>query len=492
MPLLVVASCKREARPWPRIAEVTSPVHVAVRSADYPVPKVCDQPALTDRLPCYFKPAERAGFTFVEVGAAADAPLPATDTLEAGRAAILSRAGTTLVTPFASSRVRLEFDRSGRRLLVESGETGLMLFFEGQRLVTSQRLWSSADAAWLTPSGGFDWSRAPLAKVAPPDLQTMTLDEVTAYRARSPEHEQAFLDTLLWGLSNGTLVNRFDSFTTLLDEGEREEAIQALLSGAENGEHAAIEWFVSAPGRRTPEFEEALLALVRDNVYDDPALLDALLKMAPKGAAELSCRRLEQEWFMADEYVPPSDTIMVPVAVLAHQQAKCPWVTQWLERDLCDPDFFCPPDELQEEEDDVGGEALPRVEKALGALCTRQQRLEALARLRTSEDEFTRWDGTFGALLLLAQEPNGALAPPLSTRLARYGYEVRYASTEDDACRGLQIREWACRAPAWVLTSERDGCKLAIDDTKRTLTVTPDESAEAPARLPRNHLRIPY
>ena len=67
-----LAACGKE-RPDPRLAEVTSPLHVTVRTVDAPISQTCTGTTF-EQLKCVTTRAERVGCVYVELGPAADAP----------------------------------------------------------------------------------------------------------------------------------------------------------------------------------------------------------------------------------------------------------------------------------------------------------------------------------------------------------------------------------------------------------------------------------
>ena len=84
----------------------------------------------------------------------------------------------------------------------------------------------------------------------------------------------------------------------------------------------------------------------------------------------------------------------------------------------------------------------------------------------------------WGRLLIAAAQLQGPLPASFTRANERRQYALAYAfkgPQVDDTCRHLdeEPAEWACRLPTSISGSSTEWCRLVIDDTKKTLTLTP-------------------
>ncbi|MFZ5446725.1 MAG: hypothetical protein ACOZQL_42450 [Myxococcota bacterium] len=484
--LLVATGCER-ARLDPRLAEVTTPLHVTVRVIDRAVVKDCSGASGLDWVACRLSRAEREGCVYVETGAAADQPQAAVpeppveeNTSSGGHPQVLvgnfsrcftiEREGVRLLTHTPLRRAKLHVEAGGQRTLVDLGESGHVLYFREGRVFAVEQLWTT-EAARTFPFGATpDWTKVPSALGVLHLVNFSVSDaELDAMLAETRDGAQVLEESLLRGLSTAAWsVEDLDRMLRRLPDAGRKHVREALLERVRlNDSPPALEWFESHPDEQRADFVEAVSeAAALDAV--DPALMRLLARFAPDRVAELACHGVERAWLDGSEGFVDFSMARVSFAVLARQRLACPWVLPVLTLAQCNPALRCDPD-LDDE--------LP------GPLCSEKDQRLAVERALSLDEPTDDDDGLFeeegwGPLLLAAARAQGPLPADFALREARYTYTRHYtvpeANAELDPCRTLteDAALWACRLPANITRSRRDDCALVVDDARKTLTLT--------------------
>jgi hypothetical protein len=476
-------ACGKKDRPHARVAELTTPVHVTVRTIDYPDKTPCVAAGPLERLKCWLAPA-RVGATYVEVGPAADLPMVTTGDIDSDLNLLLGRADT---------RTLLNRPVKKERVVIDCGETGMVVFLVGNSLGDMRLLWDELSGAPKLPNGELNWARVPRPSPPPLDLITTTRAELEALAKTAAGRSQIERAVKMWLSVDGDLddANYVAALALLPEDVQRDRELEYLESVA-TGSTAARLWFERHPERQTPAYTDALLRSLDDTSWQNLELLTALVRLKPPGLTEKACAQVEQAFFSAatdwDFYL--NTEAVGALAILAHERARCPWVLPLLDRVKCHDALTClPPDAPVEPEDEDGR---PRAGKAL---CTAEERRGVVERLFAESkgedenldlflDEDPGWG--WGAMLLTAAEAQGPLPAAFLKQTGRRGYLPVFRPPADealDSCRDLYDvtpAQWACQVPANLSVSIRFGCRMEIDDVKKTLTLTSVAPPPAP------------
>lgn len=477
-------SCSKTDRPHPRVAELLTPVHVTVRTIDYPDRESCDAsaPAL-DRLKCWVAPT-RAGATYVEVGDAADTPLGTTGKLDTDLDQLIGRADTRALLNRPVKKVKLLPDpASPERVVVDCGETGLVLFLNGKSLSESRLLWDELGAAPRLPSGELDWSRVARPPEPPLNLVESTREQLEAI-AKTPDGLERIEDAVsAWISAEADLDDAvFVHAVSLLGPEAQSEVEVQLADSLGGGSPAVVRWYEKHPEKQSDVYTDALLRSLEYSSGEAPRLLRVMVRLKPPRMLDLACEHVEEAFFSAegdwDGYL--NENTFGALALLAHEKAKCPWVQPLLEKVACSSALVCLP--LEGDFAPLDDDGRPRAGKGLCTAKEKQQAFERLFPAREDEDEdadlmdepSTAW----GPLLLLAAEQQGPLGADFVKRTARRTYLPVFGPARPaglDSCRDLYDvtpTEWACQVPAHMSVSTRSNCRMEIDDVKHTLELT--------------------
>ncbi len=482
---VVSLGCTRKDRPHARVAELTTPVHITVRTIDYPDKTACAAGGPLERLKCWVTPA-RVGATYVEVGPAADLPMVTLGTLNDDLVALSGRADSRVLVQRPLKKVTLVPDPAlPERVVVDCGELGLVLFLRGQSLDDLRIVWDERGAAPRLPSGELDWARVPHPPPPPLDLVSASQPELEALSKTAEGQAQLEVAVNAWISVEGDLDDaHFVAACALLPAEARHELELQYLEAVATGSTSVRLWFERHPERKTPAYTDALLRSLEDTSWQNPELLTALVRLKPPGLIEKACAQVEQAFFNAEtdwDFYLKTEAVGA-LAILAHERARCPWVLPLLERVKCHEALTCLPLDAPTEPEDEDGR--PRPGKAL---CTAEERRGVVERLfgeSKGEDEnldlFLDGDPGWGwgAMLLTAAEAQGPLPATFLKQTGRRAYLPVFRHPTDealDSCRDLYDitpAQWACHVPANLGVSARFGCRLEIDDVKKTLTLT--------------------
>jgi len=519
--LLLFVGCAQE-RAHPRLAEITTPLHVTVRVVDAKSSTptdVCEASVsvLDKAKNCWFAPKPHVGCVYVAVGTTADTPTayqgaPQATQCEDQRA----RPGTIIVSREPRSKATLSVDPGGGRVVVDVGDEAWVLFVRGNELLTEESLWAVSDPPTTrpkNPDGTIDWSKVPTVLGSVDRLNfRLTQQELKALIAADPDGQQRLADALSRGTRLIIDEESFDAAFALLDEPHQQQVSDALLSSLRDGDVLTLEWFRHHP-EREKELGEALLYALAENGASDPTSLTELMRLDPPGLEEAACNALERSWFEQEfngyGYMSV-DAELGPLAVLAKKKSKCPWLLPWLERSACSPALRCAVNRDVPEKEVVGEGPNPFAELTADAqkgLCTDAEQRAALERVfKVVDDENLDEEADammdppedWGALLLIAAKNVGPVPAEVIARNARRQYKLVFRPTNnedlDDGCSYLEhpVDDWACRLPLAITRSTQGLCRLEIDDAKKTLTVIPQaEPANVPVR-PEEGGRYPY
>ena len=177
---VVSLGCTRKDRPHARVAELTTPVHVTVRTIDFPDKTACVGGNPLERLKCWVTPA-RVGATYVEVGPAADLPMVTTGDVDSDLNRLIGRSDTRTLLNRPVKKVKLVPDPgSPERVVVDCGETGMVVFLRGDSLSDMHLLWDEMAGAPRLPNGELDWAHVPRPPRPPFDLVSTSKAELEA------------------------------------------------------------------------------------------------------------------------------------------------------------------------------------------------------------------------------------------------------------------------------------------------------------------------
>lgn len=474
--LLALCACGKE-RPDPRIGELTSPIHLTVRVVDAPAEKDC-QGTLTEQLACAFTRAPRLGCTYVEVGAGAESPL-LSKSPELNRCHMLDSPTRRVLAHAPGKKATITLEPSGRRAVVELGDSAHAVYLRAGELVVHQKLWDLGSPSLpgvLGPQptpGKVDWAQVPpfLSVMDEQLLLKVPEEELDALIAESPTGK-ADLKTALFSLVDTAELtgDGWARAVSRLDERDRKELRDQLVSAVAGGAPGALDWFAAHPEEQKADYLDALVEAADSETFDLSDVLPHLLELDAPRAEAISCEHLQRRWHEYSggayeyDYYPPNSTAL---AVLVTRKAKCPWVIPMLLRTPCGDELRCDPDL-----DD--GKPTP--------LCTAAQAEKAVRRaldphVELTEDEEEQLDSDWGALLVAAARLQGPLPPDFLRAEERRLYKQLYTfkgHEEDDLCHQLSTapEDWACRLPAPITTASYEGCTMVLDDAKKTMTLT--------------------
>lgn len=473
--LVACFGCGRE-RPDPRLAEVTSPLHVTVRVIDAPVKRTCTG-GMVEQFQCLTARAVRQGCVYVEVGSAADTPErnKAPDPTRCNGMYRLTQRATLVNEP--GRKATLHVEPSGDRVVIDLGDSVHGLYLRKGLMVIRLRLWDGplTQPRGLTRSDGtLDWSLVPpfLAVLDDEQLIALTEEELDALIASTPGGAAALKTSMMALTDSAGEDEGWGRAMARLAPADRSELRDAMLASVAGGNEPPLIWFIAHPDQQGPDFLAALEQGLEQSAFELSTALPVLRKLDPTRAEAIACQRLEQTWHETtsagyDSYgeVPLDATTL---AVLVDLRSKCPWVVPLLERSPCSWELRCDPDA----EDD---KQTP--------LCTAAQSAEILRKTLSpteSDDEEEDWvrESDWGALLVAAALIQGPLSPGFVLADARRQYSVTYTfkgHEDDDPCRQIMedTPDWACRLPPSISSSTREGCRMVLDDVTKKMTLTP-------------------
>lgn len=496
--VLVLCACAQE-RTHPRIADVTTPVHVSVRVVDVELAKDCGSaPSFTDKVSCWFAKPARDGCTYVSVGESADLPIAFTGpptTAHCDFQRMRSNAAILMREPRKAARIF--FDAQQTRVVIHLGDEGWVLFLKDGRLQTQEQLWSAGVVATMRPLQSDDtpdWAKVPTLLS---HLDAVSFDlsssELDVLMRTDPKPEEHLRDALIRGGRLLIDVEAFDRAMKRLSPANQRLVVEGLAEQVVDGDTLAADWFRAHP-EHEKLFAQSLLNAVIDGPVNDPGLLAQLLALAPDGLDTAACSALERHWHEGaiDPYYDGAaggDGLTSALAVLVKRRVKCPWVLPLLERLQCDDALRCSPAPADDE--DVEADLALDQRRPL---CTDAQMAIALARntVATKDDaegEAVPQPSDWGPLVLAAAKLQGPLPEQLLQRNARRLYEWRYPKrtpvAEDgeepyDACSGpeLALDRWVCELPRAITRANNAGCHVEIDDAKKVLSFVGDDEPE--------------
>lgn len=516
--VLFLAACAQE-RTHPRIADVTTPLHISVRVVDVEVEKQCSAiPAFTDKVSCWFSKSARDGCTYVSIGESADLPIAFT-----GPATIAHcdfqrmRSNAAILTREPRKAARIFFDSANTRVVIHLGDEGWLLFLKDGRLLTQEQVWNAGVVATARPLLGDDtpdWSRVPTLLS---HLDSVSFDlsskEFDVLMRTDPKPEEHLRDALIRGGRLLIDVEAFDKALARLTPANQDAVVDALALQVQDGDSLARDWFRAHP-KYKDKYATALLDGIIASSVNDPGGIEELLKLDPKGLDKAACDVLESHWHqnMTDAYYDgggAGETLLSALAVIATKKVKCPWVVPILESVKCDVELRCQPAETDESDVEINP-----LDDQRRPLCTDAQITRALKRnVVTTKDEAEGEDvpqyHDWGPLLLAAAKVQGPLPEDLVSRNARRLYEWKYPQRKKltkeqleeegepyDACSTaeLSVDRWVCELPNGITRARNYGCKLEIDDAKKTITFVSDEETDIERPYDERELKrpIPY
>ena len=482
--LLVLAACSRE-RTDARIAEVLTPLHVTVRVIDTPLPKNCTG-TLREQVSCLLTRAERQGCVYVEVGPGAETPLRSRPS-EVDRCSTVGSSYRRALTAQPLHKATLFVEPGGERAVVDLVQGLHVIYSDKGELTGVIPLFTGGTPppGFIRPEGSVDWSQVPplLSALSDQQLEAFTVADFDALLAKTPRAQDALTEVLVERASNAGAG--WDLAFSRLDQSHRESARDAMLREVERGSDAALQWFMKHEEQRVPELVPAILSSIDGDRYVISTALPQLFVLDPASAEKAACEQLEFHWHDAlqnpidYESSPKPDGVLL--AVLMARHAKCPWVMPVLLRDPCSWQLNCDPDIEDQNET---------------PLCTAEQAQKPLQRAlhpEEEEDESAEADeaiSDYGALLMTSARQQGPLPASFALAQERRRYPATYTfegAEEDDPCRELTVHvgTLACQLPQAITTTRTGGCKVVIDDVKKTITLSPigvltDRLHEAP------------
>jgi hypothetical protein len=502
---LLLAACAQE-RTHPRLAELTSPVHITVRNVDAPEEKDCSKAASwSDRLSCWTASASRRGCTYASVGEAADLPIAFTGPAQASHCqSQVLRPGVALLTRGPRKNARLFVDGSNSRVVVSFDDEGWVLFLDKGRLVTEEQLWDDSlvpvrtsatpppgKTRPLLPDGSPDWSRVPtLLSHLDAVRFDLTDAQLDALMRSDPDPQTHLRDALVRGGRLMLDVEAFDRALARLDEPRKKGVVDSLREGVVDGNSLAMDWFRKHP-RYEREYEEALLEALRNGALFEPETLEEVARRAPAGLAAATCGLLEEQWHegATDAEGLTFERVSVPLALTARLKLKCPWVVPLLESAMCDGTLRCVPPPGDDDPLPAGDLA-----EQQRPLCSDADQAAALARaFRSPTDEELEDDrlpidalDDWGPLLLAAARVQGPLPAKVVARNERRSWKWKFVPPPgeedgaDNTCLDLDLARWVCLLPDGIAISTQAGCRLDLDARARTITFTELELDDAP------------
>lgn len=515
-------------------AEVHAPVYAAVKVHELDVKPECTETGLK-RFSCFFQ-SELRGCAVLEVGREPLAPPEGFDDpleLLCDRGTFPYRV-TVADQPLPVRGIQLEVDPLGTRVAWRAApDKNWEIFYvlDGQLLQSSTR---AVTAASGSSDSAPDWARVPTladqASLLVGSAQSGQLAKLLAI-IRDEEGEAGLARALANTMHLAEEAPWRAAFASLGSGGRTTWNAEAAEALQEDPAGPALELLMTHARLRPDGFAD-LLAGTAELELDSGAvdgmvlgnLAQALLELGDPRAGPLACGWLEQSVsasLLGVEEGLPFDLAIEEGAealqAIARQKTACPWVRVALERDPCNLDYRCTPaglvetsDEAMAAEDRAAEEAAERGEEEpplspQRALCgaTVVTRLADAMKPpwylppEAEEDEDALLDPPIvapGTLLLAAGYAQGPLPPDFLKRNQRRLYTVVDRSPkpgaegelDPSACQLLDqsfsdAAEIACRVPVNLTRVTLSGCRIEIDDARKTITLTPPK---APARLP--------
>lgn len=286
--VLTLCACGKE-RPDPRLAELTTPVHVTVRVIDAPIEKHCEGTAY-EQFKCMVSRADRQGCVYVEVGAAADTP-ELRKTPDAARCMTMRGESSDRVVLFdgPGRKAKLTIDASKTRIVVELADSVHALYLRDSHLVIQRNLGGTATGGLspignlimvpggvgntglgglgatgtgvVAPDGTVDWSRVPafLSVLDEAQLISLTEEELDTLIAETPSGRDALKTSLLAMTDSASLADKaWARAVSKLDPADQKQLRNALLTQISVGSSGALEWFDAHPEEQKADFIDAL------------------------------------------------------------------------------------------------------------------------------------------------------------------------------------------------------------------------------------------
>lgn len=535
---LALAACGERKHPDGPLtvvaAEVHAPVYAAVKVFELDVKPECTETGLK-RFSCFFQ-SELRGCAVLEVGRE---PLPRPEGFEDPLELLCDRGifphrVTVADQPLPVRGIQLEVDPQGTRAAWRAGPDKTWEIFyvlDGQLLQSSTR---AVTAASGSTGNAPDWARVPTlaeqASALVSTAQSHQLPKLTAL-IREEEGEAGVARALARTMHYAGEPPWRAAFASLGGKGRATWASEAAEALQEDPTGPALELLMTHAELRPDGFAD-LLAQAAEEELDlgatDGLLIgnvsQALLELGDARAGAIACGWLEQSVsasLLGVEEGLPFDLAIEEGAealqAIVRQKVACPWVRVALERDPCNLDYRCTPaglvetsDEALAADDRAAEEAAERGEEE--PLLSPQRALcgaAVVTRLADSmkppwylppeseDDEDALIDLPIvapGTVLLAAGYAQGPLPADFLKRNQRRLYTVvdrtPKQGSEDDldpsACQLLDQSfsdpaEIACRVPVNLTRLTLSGCRIEIDDARKTITLTPPKS---PARLP--------
>ncbi len=483
---LALPACTKRPKTDPLLAEVTTPIHVTVRA--HTLRGSCTGREGFDRVQCWFA-GSRAGVTYLEVGAAADAPLdPSVDPDAVVR---LSAFGARVSLENTVLRnVAVQVDDRGERVAVFNGGGWFVYFLEDGQVL------SRTSVARPT----LDWSAFPIEA----QFNDMLIHARGAQRERLLRRQQAsfgepglidYLSTLPDNRQEWDLL-----YATLSPVGR--DAVEKRLVDQLDGGEGPWEFFLTRPQLQPRDFSErvAAQALSLTAEGDGAWVWPQLVRSHHPAAAALACEAIHRAFIeslfsnetMGEVIVDPLQANTGPLAVIALTHGSCDWVTRWVDDWVCGAPLTCPPPQPSGEEDPDSAGLSGEQPHDNDPLCTAADVDAGLTRW-LAQTEPLQLGATDGGEADEASDetppPLGALfvgamlvqdRQPVLTRRQRATYAVMTpkGSTKpedlDPACRTLvdqQVFRSLCSLPMNLTEFDFRGCHVKVDDARKRVVL---------------------
>lgn len=502
--VLLLVGCAREKKEDPLLAEVKSPLHVTVRAVEANAPRQCFQrPTLIQKLKCPLEPAHRVGCTYVEIGHVADSPLES-DTPRWQRcaelASLLGGVTRVMLSPSGARRAQIWVEPGEKRIALMVEQTPIVLLLKDGSIYATIR--PDPVPGILDARGEVDWSRAGGLIEALPQLEfDVTNEAIDAALANDPDGLAKLARVMHEDDGASVLAPAWLHAWSLLDPVQRRALEPPLRDAALGGNEAALAWFVVHPEMRDADWTNGIAKRVRAG--DDMAgPLTLLAKDHPEFAGQLACERLAISWESERQYVDQGfddlSSIAVPAAIIARLKVKCPWATAVLQQHECESALHCPDDgPLCDEAAQAvvvqsltlapDGARLPLVPKVKvdpfdfpvdeygETIEPEEEEEEQDDSVEESEEERLRSSG-WGPALLAAARVQAPLPADLVMRSQRraYAQTVVRPDAGADFCTEAStvLADWVCEIPSAAKESVSNGCRVNLDDTRRSATFT--------------------
>lgn len=366
------------------------------------------------------------------------------------------------------------------------------------------------------PDGGvapFDWS----------DFKTLDDSADSLVMSASEQHRLRLYQRMAkrrgdaWlvpALTHGPLDDTWEQGRALLTERGQQALAKELrqrLVDEGSADAQLVRYFIDHPAERPANFADVLVEEASSGrYYGDTGGLEALLELGDARAGTLACQFLGAQSVESlvngyDDYGGGGGDDAVLFAAIARTKTKCPWVSLELEKQACSTDVRCTTKgEVEGYETDLGDEPLPALlEAPQNPLCSARAAAALLAQWKPG----TSWQEgdpelPRNALLLAAAYEQGALSKDVLFRNERRQYRVEHSpplpkkrsnQSDDEYVGELDARACAsmptdgptvaCRLPLSITEATFNGCRLRIDDAKKTLTLI-EEAPPAEGELP--------